>query len=69
LTDQINNSEIGEVEIHKSEWQASLEDSAKNVHLIGTWIAIVFDPIFVITDYLNLREHYLDLLIVEIEAE
>jgi len=37
-------------------WEEALERSASRFHLIGAWVAIIFDPIFGITDYLNIAE-------------
>ncbi len=40
--------------ISKEIWQPELEKSSKFYHVNGAWLAVIFDPIFGITDYLNI---------------
>jgi serine phosphatase RsbU (regulator of sigma subunit) len=42
--------------IDKHTWKAELENSSSRFHIVGAWVAIIFDPIFGITDYLNIEE-------------
>ncbi len=39
--------------IVKKDWKQQLEASSERYHIIGAWIAIIFDPVFGVTDYLN----------------
>ncbi len=50
--------------IEKSLWQEELDNTAKRFHIIGAWIAIIFDPIFAFTDFLNIPAHFPELLII-----
>ena len=38
----------------KLTWEDDLDKSATKYHPYGAWIAIIFDPFFGITDYLNI---------------
>lgn len=42
-----------EYTVTDEDWKEELELSSNRYHIIGAWVAIVFDPIFGITDYLN----------------
>lgn len=55
-----------QISISKAEWSFALEQTAKRVHIIGAWIAIIFDPVFAFTDYLNIRDHFPELLGIRI---
>ena len=35
-------------------WEEDLEKSSEKYHIYGAWIAIIFDPVFGITDYFNI---------------
>ncbi len=52
--------------ISEEHWQRELDATAKKVHIIGAWIAIIFDPIFAFTDYLNINDHFEDLLAIRV---
>ncbi|HEY0743496.1 MAG TPA: hypothetical protein VGD40_18640 [Chryseosolibacter sp.] len=43
-------------QIPKSEWMPELEKASQRYHVIACWAAIIFDPIFAITDFINLPE-------------
>ncbi|MEJ7645315.1 MAG: histidine kinase dimerization/phospho-acceptor domain-containing protein [Chryseolinea sp.] len=44
-------------------WELELEKSTSKYHLIAAWVAIVFDPLFAITDYFNIPESWGHVLI------
>jgi signal transduction histidine kinase len=44
-------------------WELELEKSTSRYHLIAAWIAIIFDPLFAITDYFNIPESWGHVLI------
>ncbi len=46
-------------------WQ-ELENSSKNYHFYGAWIAVIFDPIFGITDYLNIPQAFWQIFAIRI---
>lgn len=50
----------------KNKIKAELERASGKYHKIGTWIAIIFDPLFAITDYLNIPENWLDIFWIRI---
>ncbi len=54
------------IEIEKSQWQEELDNTAKRYHIIGAWIAIIFDPIFAFTDFINIPGHFSDLLSIRL---
>ena len=41
-----------------------LEESSSGLHVFGAWIAVIFDPLFAITDYINIKENWLQLLAI-----
>lgn len=43
-----------------------LERSAEKYHILGAWIAIIFDPFFAITDFINIPEASTRLLIIRL---
>ncbi len=45
---------------------AELEKSAEKYHVLGAWIAIIFDPFFAITDYINIPDSSTQLLIIRL---
>jgi signal transduction histidine kinase len=43
--------------IPKKEWAPELGKASERYHLIACWAAIIFDPIFSITDFINFPQH------------
>ncbi|MEQ8358126.1 MAG: SpoIIE family protein phosphatase [Cytophagales bacterium] len=56
------------IEIEKCHWQEELDNTAKRYHIIGAWIAIIFDPIFAFTDFLNIPGHFTELLSIRLSV-
>jgi signal transduction histidine kinase len=50
------------VSIGPNEWVPELEKSSLRYHRTVLWIAIIFDPLFAITDYINIDEGWEKLL-------
>ncbi|HSZ71993.1 MAG TPA: histidine kinase dimerization/phospho-acceptor domain-containing protein [Cytophagaceae bacterium] len=50
----------------KKRARLQLEQSSYGYHIIGCWIAIALNPVFIVTDYLNLPEHWHNLLLIRI---
>jgi class 3 adenylate cyclase len=50
----------------KLTWEADLEKSSTKYHTYGAWIAIIFDPIFGITDYLNIPHAFNQIMLLRI---
>lgn len=48
---------IGEVPVHL--WERELEITSLKFHVIAAWVAIIFDPVFAITDYFNIGDAWL----------
>ncbi|HZB13218.1 MAG TPA: hypothetical protein VE467_09335 [Chryseolinea sp.] len=46
--------------------QAELERTSSAYHLIAAWVAIIFDPVFAFTDYINIPESWKELLFVRL---
>lgn len=44
------------------DWKLELKNTALKYHTIGAWVAIIFNLLFFVTDYINLPEHWLDFL-------
>ncbi len=52
--------------ISDKEVQLELEETSKKYHIAGAWIATIADPLFAITDYLNIPEHFLQILCIRL---
>lgn len=47
-------------------WQSELDNVANRYHRIGAWVAIVFNTVFFITDYINIHEYWTLFLMVRL---
>ena len=47
-------------------WELELEKSTSRYHTVAAWVAIIFDPVFAITDYYNIPESWKHLLIIRL---
>ena len=52
--------------ISDQEWKNELEKASSKYHIIGAWLAIVFNPLFAFTDYLNLPNHWIHLITIRL---
>jgi signal transduction histidine kinase len=43
--------------IPKQDWMPELEKASQRYHIIGCWAAIIFDPVFAVTDFINIPAH------------
>jgi signal transduction histidine kinase len=46
--------------------KAELEERSSRYHITGAWVATIFNPIFAITDYINIPEHWMELLMIRL---
>ena len=44
--------------VTEKEWKGELEKTSFNYHMKVLWVATIFDPIFVITDYFNIPNNW-----------
>ncbi len=49
-------------------WKQELELASSKYNVIGAWIAIFFDPLFAFTDYINMPDHWLQLLVIRLSV-
>lgn len=49
------NQQIAQVP--KKDWMPELEKASQRYHIIACWAAIIFDPVFAVTDFINIPEH------------
>jgi signal transduction histidine kinase len=47
-------------------WKDELEKTSSTYHFIAAWVAIIFDPVFAFTDYINIPESWKELLFVRL---
>jgi signal transduction histidine kinase len=47
-------------------WKSELEKTSSKYHFIAAWAAIIFDPVFAFTDFLNIPESWEQLLTIRI---
>lgn len=57
---------IGEVPVHL--WERELQVTSLKFHIIAAWVAIIFDPIFAITDYFNIGEAWVDVFVLRVSV-
>lgn len=58
MTFKLSNTTIG--------WEAEFNRTALKYHVICCWLAIIFNPLFGITDYFNIPEHFVDFMMIRI---
>lgn len=49
-------------------WKYELEKTSVRYHTIAAWAAIIFDPVFAITDYFNIPESWRTLFLIRVIA-
>ena len=54
------------LQIPKEAWKAELEKASSRYHLMACWVAILFDPVFALTDYINIPENWELLLAIRV---
>lgn len=47
-------------------WKSELEKTSSTYHFIAAWAAIIFDPVFAFTDYINIPESWKQLFIIRL---
>jgi signal transduction histidine kinase len=45
-------------------WKAELEKTSSKYHIVAAWAAILFNPVFAFTDFINIPESWQELLII-----
>jgi signal transduction histidine kinase len=53
-------------QVSKASWKTELDKASAKYHLVACWVAIIFDPVFAVTDYINIPGHWKLLLIVRL---
>lgn len=54
--------------ISKESWKSELDVAASRYHLTVLWVAVIFDPVFAITDYVNIPDHWQQLLFIRVSV-
>jgi signal transduction histidine kinase len=52
--------------VSTASWKLELEKTSTRYHIIAAWAAIIFDPVFAITDYFNIPESWKLLFVVRL---
>lgn len=52
--------------VPEASWQQELEKTTGRFHLTAAWVAAIFDPVFAITDYINIPQGWSTLLVIRI---
>jgi signal transduction histidine kinase len=55
-------------QIPSASWKPELDQASAKYHLVACWVAIIFDPVFAITDYINIPDHWKLLLIIRLSV-
>ena len=53
-------------EVYSPAWELELEKSSSRYHLVAAWVAIIFDPVFAVTDYFNIPESWSHVFILRL---
>ncbi len=53
-------------QVTKAHWSNELEKISSKYHFVAAWAAIIFDPVFAFTDYINIPQSWKQLLIIRI---
>ena len=54
--------------ISSDSWKSELEQASSKYHITAAWVAIVFDPLFAITDYINIPQYWKQLLVIRLSV-
>jgi signal transduction histidine kinase len=54
--------------VTETEWKAELEKTSFDYHMKVLWVATIFDPIFAVTDFFNIPDHWTLLLGVRLSV-
>jgi signal transduction histidine kinase len=49
-------------------WRPELEQASSRFHITIAWVAVIMDPVFAITDFINIQENWLPMLIIRISV-
>lgn len=60
------DTEISIARVPGEAWRGALEINTKRFHVVAAWAAIIFDPIFAITDYFNIPDSWQHLLYIRL---
>jgi signal transduction histidine kinase len=52
--------------VSSESWKSELEKVSSKFHITAAWIAVLFDPIFAITDFINIPVHWKQLLVIRL---
>lgn len=55
-----------QTKLSSSKSEHELETTASKYHLIAAWVAVIFDPVFAITDYINIPQGWKELLVIRL---
>jgi signal transduction histidine kinase len=53
-------------QVTSESWKDELEKTSSAYHFIAAWVAIIFDPVFAFTDYINIPESWKQLLFIRL---
>ncbi|MEQ8424749.1 MAG: hypothetical protein RIA63_08550, partial [Cyclobacteriaceae bacterium] len=45
-----------------TQWREELEKTSSRYHITAAWVAAIFDPVFAVTDYINISNGWTSLL-------
>ena len=66
----MNNAEsfVGDIisQVSTESWKSELEKTSSRFHITAAWIGVIFDPLFAITDYLNIPASWKHLLAIRL---
>lgn len=63
---ELNPRKTFKADIPSSQVDFELEKTSSKFHLTAAWVAVIFDPVFAFTDYINIPQHWKVLLAIRI---
>jgi serine phosphatase RsbU (regulator of sigma subunit) len=52
--------------VSTASWMPELELASSRYHITAAWVAVIFNPIFALTDFFNIPQHWENLLIIRL---
>ncbi len=54
--------------IKNNDWKSELNNTILKYHTIALWVAVIFDLLFFVTDYINIYDYWQEFLIFRVSV-
>ena len=55
-------------QITQDQWKPELEQASSRFHITIAWVAVILDPVFALTDYINIHDQWKSMLVIRISV-